>query len=169
MLSSTILPTLQGFLVYPYCMRCRRRRRMSLLPAWRLGLRPNSLLAPSVLLKDTCKRCISGKPKSPAYIGLHLIILHEHEGYSGINSCQNCSTILDRCRLCRLPSVQLASVPLASKQVIEGSPTREAIRTGTLPLWANTSRTTLRVCSSADRPGLPSTGCPSSRHLPSDL
>ena len=71
----------------------------------------------------------------------------------GINNCQNCQAILGRCRLCRLPAVQLASVPLESKQVIAGSDAREAIRTGTLPRWANTSRTTLHVCSSADRPG----------------
>jgi hypothetical protein len=43
------------------------------------------------------------------------------------------------------------------------------IRAGTSPFRTSDSPTTLRACSSARGPGLPSSGCPSGRLLPSDL
>jgi hypothetical protein len=76
------------------------------------------------------------------------------------------------CGVCcfpRPPSIRLASVPAGWKQVIERGHALKVIQVGTSPLWASESPTTLRVCSFADGPGLPSLGCPSGRFLPPDM
>jgi len=66
-------------------------------------------------------------------------------------------------------SVQLAKVPATCRQVSAAGDALEVMRVGTSPLRANASPATLRVCSLADGPGIPSSGCPSRMLLPSSL
>jgi hypothetical protein len=88
---------------------------------------------------------------------------------SGVCSCQNCQTILDNHCLRRPDSVQLSTVPATLQKVIGSGAALEGMWIGTFPHRASASPTTLRVCSFAYGPGIPSTGCPSEMLLPSDL
>ena len=90
-------------------------------------------------------------------------------GNRGVNSCPNLLTNLDTGRFRRPESVRPASVPSSFRQVIGSGVASQANQAGTLPLKPARSPTTLHVCSHAYGPGLPSSGCPSSRLFPSGI
>ena len=84
----------------------------------------------------------------------------------GVNSCPHLLTNLDTGRFSRPGKVRRASVPSSFQHVIFPGVASQTNQAGTSPLPARNSPTTLHVCSLAYGPGLPSSGCPSSRLLP---
>ena len=66
-----------------------------------------------------------------------------------------CSDTPGHSVLAALSQSGVPGVPAAFQDASDSGHVREGMRVGACPRWTNDSPTTLRVCSSADGPGLP--------------